>query len=153
MRSDFDSFLFASINEDKKDEPLSVLSVLARSDVDPWQEAAILDRLPGEAATRRLTSLIANLPGGPSARAGAIAARLIALLPRGATSRNVPREAAPAPVAATPWRDIRFAILIAFLLSAGSILASLRPPAQADSAPSRTTPISSSQTPPTTIGQ
>jgi len=33
---------------------VSVLSGLARSDVDPWQEAATLAELPGETATQRL---------------------------------------------------------------------------------------------------
>ena len=32
---------------------LSVLSALARLDIDPWQEAAQLAGLPGETATRR----------------------------------------------------------------------------------------------------
>ncbi|MFB9262498.1 hypothetical protein ACFFWD_04830 [Bradyrhizobium erythrophlei] len=41
LESQYDAFLFASLCED--DElTLSVLSVLARQDVDPWQEA---DRL------------------------------------------------------------------------------------------------------------
>lgn len=68
--------------------PLTVLSALARQDLDPWEEASALGRLPQNAATRRLASLIAALPESPSARpdAAAIAARLIALLPRSADS-------------------------------------------------------------------
>ena len=46
---------------------LSVLSALARLDIDPWQEAANLARLPRETATERLATLIAKLPGEPSA--------------------------------------------------------------------------------------
>ena len=38
----FDDFLFARINEDSEATPLSVLSVLARLGVDPWEEAAKL---------------------------------------------------------------------------------------------------------------
>ena len=62
---------------------VSVLSGLARSDVDPWQEAAKLAQLPGEVATQRLAALIGALPdrapsyGDPRT----IAARLVALLP------------------------------------------------------------------------
>ena len=41
----FDDFLFARINEDSEATPLSVLSVLARLGVDPWEEAANLARL------------------------------------------------------------------------------------------------------------
>ena len=58
----FDDFLFAPIVEDRNDMPLSVLSALARLDIDPWQEADKLARLPGETATQRLASLIAALP-------------------------------------------------------------------------------------------
>ena len=63
--------------------PLSVLSVLARLDIDPWQEAAELARLPRETAAERLASSIAALPDRPTAHLerGTIAARLISLLP------------------------------------------------------------------------
>ena len=39
LRSDFNAFLYASIGEDRADGELSVVSALARLDVDPWQEA------------------------------------------------------------------------------------------------------------------
>ncbi len=61
---EFDDFLFASIGEEPSGMLLSVVSALARLDVDPWQEAAKLARLPVEAATQRLASLIATLPEG-----------------------------------------------------------------------------------------
>jgi hypothetical protein len=64
---EFDDFLFAPIGEDRNDMPLSVVSALARLDIDPWQEADKLARLPRETATQRLASLIAALPEGPSA--------------------------------------------------------------------------------------
>ena len=38
LTREFDDFLFARLNEDSDDMPLSVLSVLARLGVDPWQE-------------------------------------------------------------------------------------------------------------------
>ena len=62
---------------------VSMLSGLARSDVDPWQEAAKLARLPGEAAIKELAALIGALQAGavPSSDPRKIAARLIALLP------------------------------------------------------------------------
>jgi hypothetical protein len=40
--SDFDAFLFAPVGEERNGMLLSVLSALARLDVDPWQEAARL---------------------------------------------------------------------------------------------------------------
>lgn len=41
----FDDFLFARI-EENGETPLSVLSVLARLGIDPWEEAASLAQLP-----------------------------------------------------------------------------------------------------------
>lgn len=63
---------------------VSVLSGLARSDVDPWQEAAKLTRLPGETAAAELAALIDALPDGAvlPLDAHTVAIRLIALLPR-----------------------------------------------------------------------
>lgn len=67
--------------------PLSVASVLARLGRDPWVEAGRLAQLPRDAATEALTAMIANLSPArvtPS-EALTIAARLIQLLPSGAT--------------------------------------------------------------------
>jgi hypothetical protein len=96
-RSDFDDFLFATIGDDNNGMQLSVNSALARSDVDPWEEAAALARLPAETATRKLASLIAALPDGPLARPDpeTNAARLIALLPRSAGSDSPSRTTPP----------------------------------------------------------
>ena len=44
LESQYDAFLFASVCE-TGEMTLSVLSVLARQDVDPWQEAARLTQL------------------------------------------------------------------------------------------------------------
>jgi hypothetical protein len=64
---------------------LTVLSVLARQNVDPWEEAADLSRLPHHAAARRLTSMItASYDRSSTADQSAMADRLIALLPSGA---------------------------------------------------------------------
>jgi len=82
--SEFNDFLFAPIGVDRNGMLVSVLSGLARSDVDPWQEAAKLAQLSGEAATNELAALIDALPDRsvsyPDPRT--IATRLIALLPR-----------------------------------------------------------------------
>jgi hypothetical protein len=80
----FDDFLFAPIGEERNGMLLSVISALARLDLDPWQEATNLAQLPGTTATRRLASLIESLPDRPSTHldAATTAARLIAHLPR-----------------------------------------------------------------------
>jgi len=63
---EFDQFLGASIGEDRNGTRLSVLSALARLDVDPWKEATSLARMPREAAAVRLTELIEALPFAPT---------------------------------------------------------------------------------------
>jgi len=84
LKRDFDNFLFALVGEDQNGMDLSVNSALARSNVDPWEEAAALTQLPHDLAMQRLTTLIAALPEGSSRHAdpAKIAERLIALLPR-----------------------------------------------------------------------
>lgn len=44
LGSEFDAFLFAAIGEDRNGMPLSVVSFLARMDLDPWYEASSLAR-------------------------------------------------------------------------------------------------------------
>jgi hypothetical protein len=90
FRAEFDDFLYAAIGADRNESPLSVLSALARLDLDPWREAAELSQLPKGVAAARLERLIARLPRGRGDEAdlGAVADRLIALLP------SLPRTAA-----------------------------------------------------------
>jgi len=74
--------------------PLTLLSVLARLGIDPWQEAADLAHLPLEPALQRLTSRLEAAPNSRPATAAdtvSIATRLIALLHR------APAQTAPAP--------------------------------------------------------
>jgi hypothetical protein len=155
LGSEFDNFLFAPIGEDNGMR-LSVLSALARLDVDPWQEANELAQLPGETATQRLAALIAAIPGGPSALdPGTVAARLIALLP-GRAGSNVPaRETLLGISAVSEPRGFMYAIVIfmAFVLGAQWIIASHQPPAQVDNAYSSATSTSVPQTPPPSSGQ
>ncbi len=70
-------------DEDANGTPLTVLSCLARLNVDPWDEAARLAQLPREAAAAVLATLVAALPEGSEGPldAVAVAARLAALLP------------------------------------------------------------------------
>jgi hypothetical protein len=84
LTSSYDDFLYASVGEDRNGMLVTVLSVLARQNVDPWEEAADLSRLPGDTAMKRLTSMIAVLPGQSSDLPDptAVAGRLMALLPR-----------------------------------------------------------------------
>jgi len=122
----FDKFLYAPIREDRNGTPLTVLSALARLDVDPWQEAVSLARMPSEAAAVRLTALIAALPDEPNRDVPAkmIAADLVTLLPKAAGFTVGPSDGVFAAVG--PQRpQIRFALsalailaMIALALSA-----------------------------------
>ncbi|MEO9168020.1 MAG: hypothetical protein ABI230_06435, partial [Aestuariivirga sp.] len=49
----FNDFLFAPVGAEKNGMLLSVVSALARLDLDAWQETANLVRLPRAAATER----------------------------------------------------------------------------------------------------
>ena len=83
LSDQFNRFLFAPIAADDYGQPLSVVSAMARLDLDPWAEAASLSRMPGDKAVQKLANMIAGLPNLPVARqeAGKIATRLVALLP------------------------------------------------------------------------
>jgi hypothetical protein len=79
-------FLFAEVGVQQNGMGLSVLSMLSRQDVDPWDEASYLSARPRREAVARLASHVADAstalanPRDPSA----VAVDLIRLLP----SRN-----------------------------------------------------------------
>ena len=79
LRSDLNDFLFTPIADDPNGMHLTMLSALARSGVDPWEEAAGLRGLSRDEATRRLVLLLADVPNGPSPGddTAVVAARLV----------------------------------------------------------------------------
>jgi hypothetical protein len=87
---EYDRFLYASVGDDNNGMPLTILSALARVDVDPWEEASKLTRLPPESAATQLASLLGALRHTPvtDLDPARLAAPLIALLP-------APRDHAP----------------------------------------------------------
>ncbi|MEP7241390.1 MAG: hypothetical protein ABI697_10935 [Devosia sp.] len=135
--SEFDSFLFAPIAEDKKGTVVSVLTAFARMNFDPWQKAADFARLPRELAKTKLSAMLAALPGmsltGPEP--GTIAARLVALLP--AQTRPVPgsrgawRGTAPPAALTEPHSMIPIAIFLG-LSVAFQLFAANQPAPQPD---------------------
>jgi hypothetical protein len=130
LRAEFDAFLFASIGEDGNGMQVSVLSGLARSDLDPWQEAAKLAELPGKTAVDRLTALIETLPGNAWARpdARAVATRLIALLPRtpaGNPASGPTPDNLGAMIKSRPWWV--YVLLMTFVLGSQILVASQQP--------------------------
>jgi hypothetical protein len=132
--AEFNDFLFAPIGEDRNGMPVSVLSGLARLDMDPWQEAAQLAQSPRETATQRLASLIGALRDGESAYPDppTIAARLIALLPQrdgsGNRSRNTTNGVSPT-VTSKPWWI--YVILMSFVLGTQFFMANRQLPTKA----------------------
>lgn len=90
LPTEFNEFLWAPVFEDSNGMLLSVLSALARMDMDAWREADELSHMPVSDATLRLQSLIAGLPDRPSTteNAEAIARRLVGLLPRSPVSNS-----------------------------------------------------------------
>jgi hypothetical protein len=159
--SEFDAFLFSPIGDDRNGMPLSVVSLMARRDLDPWQEAASLAAMPADAATRKLDSLIRALPDQSLTLpdSGTIAIRLIALLPRWTDPNIRPPEkqgkAAGAEALALSRRTTVAAmiVLICMMLLIGAQLARLRKESPAlhgaaDAPPAPSTP-SQTQPPPT----
>jgi hypothetical protein len=94
LRCEFNDFLYAPIGSERNGMTLSVLSALARLNVDPWEEAAGLYRLSKHTAAQKLASLIARLPSGGWAQGDcyAIADRLIELLPPPGGHASSPEE-------------------------------------------------------------
>lgn len=135
---------------------VSVLSGLARLDVDPWQEAAKLAQLPGETATQRLASLIGALRDRDSSFLDppTIATRLIALLPNRNDiknqSQNTPRSIS-ATINSKPWWV--YLIFMSFVLGAQFMIASKQLPTKADSVQAKTSSPVSPQIPPERSGQ
>jgi hypothetical protein len=87
---EFDDFLFTRVGEDSGGQSLSVVTMLARLDVDPWQAAARLAALPRESAALELAAMLAELPALGLAPHDILstADRLAAMLPRATAFRT-----------------------------------------------------------------
>ena len=115
--SEFDAFLFAAVGEEKNGMLLSVLSALARLDIDPWKEAANLAKMPGKVASQKFSALIETLPdlAVTPAASETIAERLIALLPQGAQSARTGSDSWSGLVAFHGLQGVVFFVLINLL--------------------------------------
>ncbi|WP_448208269.1 hypothetical protein [Azospirillum sp. sgz302134] len=122
-QSDLTEFLAAPLWEEKNGSPLSVLSALARLDIDPWAEAARLAALPRDAAAAALAVILRRLPAQQPEAPDAVttADRLVKLLPEGgsATTTVAHGETASRP---RRWGSINrwlFLLLMATLIAWG----------------------------------
>ncbi|MDP5220943.1 hypothetical protein Q5Y75_27535 [Ruegeria sp. 2205SS24-7] len=87
--SDYDAFLFAKVGEDRSGAAVTVLSALARLDLEPRTEARVLSRLGPEDAQARLTThfeAITDIPALALASESR-ASKLVSLLPKHAPLR------------------------------------------------------------------
>lgn len=83
LSASYDDFLFAPVCEDANGMRLSVLSALARMNVDPWDEAGRLAAMPKAIAEKTLLLALDRVSGRSwkSPEAMATVARLVRLLP------------------------------------------------------------------------
>ena len=91
LNASYEDFLFATVCEDTNGMRLSVISALARTNVDPWEEATRLAAMPKVIAEKTLLCIIDLVSGRSwkSAEAAAIAARLVRLLPQSGEAATV----------------------------------------------------------------
>lgn len=86
VTDNYNDFLFAPISEQENGMQLSVLSALARANVDPWEEAARLATMSPADAEWALVATLSKVPGRTWSLSDAevIAKRLIQRLPQAA---------------------------------------------------------------------
>jgi hypothetical protein len=136
---EFDDFLFAPVSEEKNGMLLTVVSALARLDMDPWQETANLARLPRQTAIERLAGFILALPDQPSAKfdTASIAAGLIARLPHHSSMNALSPKGSSGLDMPTPMQSqILMYVVLGVIIVLGSLgfLGSQKLPAQNDKA-------------------
>jgi hypothetical protein len=124
LGSEFDNFLFTALGDDRNGLPVSVISLLARMNLDPWQEAGTLATLSAEAAARRLASSLDTLTDENLRQriSETRVKRLLALLPTG-ISTPLPATTTGAGAMAPPESGMRIGMIV-FITSAIFLVAS-----------------------------
>lgn len=119
---DLGLFLSAGIGVERSGMTLTVLSALARLDLDPWDEAGRLSKLSRQEAADSFAGSLAMLPAMPSWPQGTTA-RLVALLPKDGSLRPAPAtQPATASLRALRQRAALLALLVvAVVLALGVI--------------------------------
>ncbi len=128
LGADFDRFLYAHVGADGDGGVLTVISALARLGFDPWEQAAILARLPLDKAARALSALLAKLlaASGEPPDLMPLANQLVSLLPR-ESSRDMPASVLvarlPIGVIRSRWfGPLLFVVCVLLLLAARSLM-------------------------------
>ncbi len=119
---DLNLFLFAGVGVERNGLTLTVLSALARLDLDPWDEAGRLSKLSRAEAADSFAGSLARLPAMPRWPRGTTA-RLVALLPQDGILWPAPAtEPATASLRAIRRRAALLALLVmAVMLALGAI--------------------------------
>jgi hypothetical protein len=121
LSAQYDDFLYAPVCDEPNGMRLSVISALARMNVDPWDEAKRLAAMPKAMGERALVSILSLVSGSSckSPEAEAIAARLIRLLPlpgEGTTTAAKRTAAGAAQSASYWWVWVCFVLAMSFLM-------------------------------------
>src|ERR1700730_8099647 len=120
LTSTYNHFLFAPICEEANGMQLSVLSALARMDVDPWEEVTRLAAMPKAIAERALLSTLDRVLGksrNPS-ETEVIAARLVQLLPQPGEGVTIaPTATAPTATARIGTQQTYWLVWLGFALA------------------------------------
>lgn len=122
---EFDRFLQAFVGEDRNGNAVTVLSALARLELEPWEEAAALAALENEAAGSRLEMLLSQFRDVPSLKqdCGSIARKLTLLLPKRrkrVTTVSGGTENGPANLIGLIWAALTILLLILQFVLSGS---------------------------------
>jgi hypothetical protein len=127
LRTDLNDFLFTPVANDENGMHLTMLSALARSGVDPWEEAARLAGLSREIATQNVAQMLAGVPNGPSPgdQTTSMAASLVAQLHSSSTPKLKPVASAGATSRGGELPAISFSTLPARVKWASYVLAGL----------------------------
>jgi hypothetical protein len=139
LNRDFEAFLYAPIDEDQGGMPVSVLSALARLDMDPWEEAERLAALPKCNAERRLAHLMTHFSGATLEPHDpeALATRLVELLP---DHRGMRHYELPEGFLSAKTTGMRISFLVGVLIGLQWFATSCQPLSQqSSSAPPTTT--------------
>jgi hypothetical protein len=115
-------FLYASVGDDNNGMDLTLLSALARQNVDAWQKAAELSLLPGALAIPMLAALLISVPGHESLlERTALADRLIVLLQHPVQGRGIGADSA-SPDAAPQRSETTNALTLILIYFIGMVI-------------------------------
>jgi hypothetical protein len=117
---------------EKSGATLSVLSALARLEIDPWEEAAALALLPKDQASGRLNSLLAKLPEAQAVfvERDALCQRSVDLLPIPNASGAKPDPLVPAAIGALTWSNMLLILITMIVFGmVGSLISPQTSPA------------------------